>query len=67
MARVVDSKGTPANPMPLDEVAAKAPGAVALRYDMHRLRQTLGYFSGTASGEPAVTCKPKSEDLTRSS
>ncbi|MBC5762934.1 MmgE/PrpD family protein [Ramlibacter albus] len=52
VARVLDSKGTPANPMPLEEVAAKARGlihVVAPRYDMHRLRQTVADFSGTAS------------------
>lgn len=51
-ARVLDSKGTPANPMLLDEVAAKVRGlihSVAPRYDMERLRRSVAEFSGTAS------------------
>lgn len=51
-ARVLDSKGTPANPMPMGEVAAKAQGlihAVAPGFDLARLQQAVSRFEGGAS------------------
>lgn len=52
VARVLDSKGTPANPMSLEEIAAKAAGlirVIAPDFDMARLRNAVADFRGSAS------------------
>lgn len=52
VARVLDSKGTPVNPMSLEEITAKAAGLIRMvspGFDVERLRHSVGDFSGAAS------------------